>query len=200
MKATINRLFAALMIPASIGLMPLCAIAHVQAKESIKTRSSLTSIYTDFARQCRTLQKPTDRNLTLLRACPGVAGYRFVLEWDDDVLTITMVTPKGKKIDRGLGETFINSKPYADLKGKAEWRIVRDHGTVVPVGLIVRVEPMDDRSTSERSFLAVARSRTRKSVLPTKFLRAPTKTPQRDKPPIWLPANPVSRLPTNGTL
>ena len=132
------------------------ASASRQSKK-IPTASSLTSIYTDFAKQCRTLEEPTEHNLTLLRRCPGVAGYKFLLEWDDDVLTITMVNPRGKKFDLGLREMFTNVKPYADLRAKAEWRVKREHGTVIPVALIVRVDPMNDVSTKDRPFLAVAK-------------------------------------------
>ena len=119
--------------------------------------SSLFSIYTDFGKQCRTLQEPTDNNLTLLRRCPGVAGYKFLLQWDDDVLTVTMVNPGGRKFDLGLREAFTNVKPYADLRAKAEWRVKTEHGKVVPVALIVRVDPMNDMSTNDRPFLVVAK-------------------------------------------
>ncbi len=120
------------------------------------TQQHLTSVYTDFAK-CRTLQEPSDTNLTLLRRCPGVAGFKVLLQWDDDALTATMVTPKGRKLDLGISELFTQSKPYADLRSKAEWRVKRGHGAVVPVALIVRVDPMNDMSTNDRPFLAVAK-------------------------------------------
>ncbi len=129
-------------------------------QESISKKSQpqqqLTSVYTDYG-NCRTLQKPTDTVLTLLRRCPGVAGFRLLLEWDDDALTATMVTPKGREFDLGMSELFTKSKPYADLTMKAEWRVKRERGTVVPVALIVRVAPMNDYSTNDRPFLAVAK-------------------------------------------
>jgi hypothetical protein len=130
------------------------------SQESISSKAlsqqHLTSVYTDFAK-CRTLQEPTDTNLTLLRRCPGVAGFKLLLQWDDDALTATMVTPKGRKFDLGINELFTQSKPYADLKAKAEWRVKRERGIVVPVALILRVEPMNDMSTNDRPFLAVAK-------------------------------------------
>lgn len=146
--------------------LPFSAAARVTSQElnlasasaqGQKPSSSLSSIYTDLAKQCRTLQKPTDNNLTLLRRCPGVAGYKFLLQWDDDVLTITMVNPTGRRFDLGLSEAFTNVKPYADLRAKAEWRVKTEHGKVVPVALIVRVDPMNDASTIDRPFLAVAK-------------------------------------------
>jgi hypothetical protein len=158
MKTTGNRLIETLMTSILLAVtMPFSAAARITSPEldlastwrqSKKTPTALsfTSIYTDFAKQCRTLEEPTDHNLTLLRRCPGVAGYKFLLEWDDDALTISMVNPRGKKFDLGLREMFTDVKPYADLRAKAEWRVKREHGTVVPVALIVRVDPMNDMS------------------------------------------------------
>ncbi len=169
MKTTGSRLVETLMASILLAVtLPFSAAARIGSQEldlasasrqskKIPTASSLTSIYTDFAKQCRTLEEPTEHNLTLLRRCPGVAGYKFLLEWDDDALTITMVNPRGKKFDLGLREMFTNVKPYADLRAKAEWRVKREHGTVIPVALIVRVDPMNDMSTRDRPFLAVAK-------------------------------------------
>ena len=169
MKTTGSRFVETLMASILLAVtLPFSAAARIGSQEldlasasrqskKIPTASSLTSIYTDFAKQCRTLEEPTEHNLTLLRRCPGVAGYKFLLEWDDDALTITMVNPTGKKFDLGLREMFTNVKPYADLRAKAEWRVKREHGTVIPVALIVRVDPMNDMSTNDRPFLAVAK-------------------------------------------
>ena len=169
MKTTGSRFVETLMASILLAVtLPFSAAARIGSQEldlasasrqskKIPTASSLTSIYTDFAKQCRTLEEPTEHNLTLLRRCPGVAGYKFLLQWDDDALTITMVNPTGKKFDLGLREMFTNVKPYADLRAKAEWRVKREHGTVIPVALIVRVDPMNDMSTNDRPFLAVAK-------------------------------------------
>jgi hypothetical protein len=164
-KRLVETLMASILLAVTL---PFSAAARITSPEldpasasrqskKIPTASSLISIYTDFAKQCRTLEEPTEHNLTLLRRCPGVAGYKFLLEWDDDALTITMVNPIGKKFDLGLSEMFTDVKPYADLRAKAEWRVKREHGTVVPVALIVRVDPMNDMSTRDRPFLAVAK-------------------------------------------
>ena len=169
MKTTGSRFVETLMASILLAVtLPFSAAARIGSQEldlasasrqskKIPTASSLTSIYTDFAKQCRTLEEPTEHNLTLLRRCPGVAGYKFLLQWDDDALTITMVNPRGKKFDLGLREMFTDVKPYADLRAKAEWRVKREHGTVIPVALIVRVDPMNDMSTNDRPFLAVAK-------------------------------------------
>jgi hypothetical protein len=169
MKTIRNRVAVTLILSILLAAMlPFSATARItsqksdlasESRQSAKTAtaSSLSSIYTDFAKGCRTLEEPTDRNLTLLRRCTGVAGYKFLLQWDDDALTITMVDPIGRKFDVGLSELFTNVKPYADLRAKAEWRVKREHGTAVPVALIVRVDPMNDMSTHDRPFLAVAK-------------------------------------------
>jgi hypothetical protein len=117
----------------------------------------LTSIYIDLHKQCRTLQEPTDTNLTLLWRCAGVADHKLLLEWDDGALTAKIVTPRGRKFDLGMSELFTEHKPYVDLGSKTEWRVKQEHGTVVPVALIVRVDPSIDLFTHEPSFLAVAK-------------------------------------------
>src|SRR5947207_1232443 len=106
MKTTGSRLVETLMASILLAVtLPFSAAARIGSQEldlasasrqskKIPTASSLTSIYTNFAKQCRTLEEPTEHNLTLLRRCPGVAGYKFLLEWDDDALTITMVNPR----------------------------------------------------------------------------------------------------------
>jgi len=121
------------------------------------TEKSLTSIYTDFDKQCRPLQEPTDTDLTLLWRCSGAAGHRLLFEWDDDALTATIITPRGKKFDLGMSELFAEHKAYASLGAKAEWRVKQQHGTVVPVALILRIDPWTDGITHEPSFLAVAK-------------------------------------------
>jgi len=116
------------------------------------TKKSLTSIYTDFDKQCRPLQEPTDTDLTLLWRCSGAAGHKLLFEWDDDAFTATMITPRGKKFDLGLSELFAEHKAYASLGAKAEWRVKQQHGTVVPVAVILRIDPWTDGITHEPSF------------------------------------------------
>lgn len=135
---------------------------------------SLTSIYTDLNKQCRTLEERTESMNGWLKRCSGVAGYKFLLESDDDALSMTMINPQGKKFDVGLNKLSPDSslspyKLYADLGAKVEWRVKREHGAVVPVALIVRVDPWTDGDRHYPTFLAVAKITKREICITNKI-------------------------------
>src|ERR1700730_16437265 len=85
-----------------------------------------------------------------------------------------MVNPSGRKFDLGLRELFTESKLYADLRAKAEWRVKHENGSLVHVALILRVVPMSNMSTHDSPFLAVA-NMTRNEICITEKIAAGAK-------------------------
>ena len=84
--------------------------------------------------------------------CPGTAGYRLILGYDDSRENLTVVAPGGKQSDLELW-TRVGST-FSSLGESVEWRVVG--GT--PVALTVRyvLSGSDDSGTST-SWLVVVK-------------------------------------------
>ncbi|SRR5258708_1946724 len=118
---------------------------------------SLESVYTDLGKQCRTLEKPTATSLTLLRRCPGVGGYKLLVSWDDERVDVTVVNAAGAESDLGFSEHVTGH--FSDPGPRAEWRVKRERGKVVPQALIVRVNAQEDAESSRKitAYLVVSK-------------------------------------------
>lgn len=73
--------------------------------------------------------------------CPGVYGFRLLIHEDDERSSISIVTPEKRIFP--LNYWDVVSRGFSSLGAKAEWRIVRAHGTGTPAALIVRVNTID---------------------------------------------------------
>ena len=88
---------------------------------------------------------------------PGIAGYKLLLEEGDLRQSITVVTPKGKKYPLNYWQVITGG--FSAAGEKAEWRVVKSKGKMVPVALIVRVNAHENPDNVEKttSYLAVAK-------------------------------------------
>ncbi|HEV2913095.1 MAG TPA: hypothetical protein VGX92_07255 [Pyrinomonadaceae bacterium] len=130
---------------------------------------SNTSIYTDIAgNKCRTIKVIRETGEAVQR-CPGVAGYKLEVEDGDARMSISVVAPNGKKSE--LSYWHVITQSFSSLGDKAEWRVRRVRGKVVPVALIVRVHANEDSSNPEKttSYLAVAKITPRKTCVTDKI-------------------------------
>jgi len=92
-----------------------------------------------------------------VQRCPGVAGYRLLIDDDDSRQSITVVTPGGKEFPLDFWNVITRS--FSSVGSKAEWRVQRKNGKPYPIALIVRVNASQDPEHPDRvtSYLAVAK-------------------------------------------
>ena len=119
---------------------------------SVSTES-ITSVYTSLS-NCRLVKVQGDSSK---QACAGVGGYNLQLLYGDARETITVIDAEGKKHPLDLWSVV--SSGFSSVGQKAEWRVTRKNGKVVPIALIVRFNASEnpDDSSKITSYLAVAK-------------------------------------------
>src|SRR4051812_39992818 len=114
---------------------------------------SVTSVYSSLS-GCKLVKSGHDYSTS---ACKGVGGYNLRLEYDDARESITVISPGGKKHPLELWNVI--STGFSSVGKKAEWRVARRNGRLVPTALIVRFDASTnpEDSTKVTSYLAVAK-------------------------------------------
>jgi hypothetical protein len=116
----------------------------------------VTSVYSSLSK-CR---KVASDVISSTHLCGGVGGYKLQREYGDDRESITVISPNGKK--HQLEFWNVISSAFSHVGEKAEWRVTRKNGKVVPIALIVRFTASEysgdtPKPTSLISYLAVAK-------------------------------------------
>lgn len=75
------------------------------------------------------------------RQCTGVAGYKLLVHDEDGRTSIDVVPPARRTLPLNFWDVVSNG--YSSVGRKAEWHMVRRHGRLVPVGLVIRVDTVD---------------------------------------------------------
>ena len=138
---------------------PLLVIFMTLALVAVASAQALQSLYTDLGeKKCKTLEVNNEGAGYSIQQCPGVAGYKIIIEEGDLRQTIKVVRPNGSKHDLGLAMT-IGGGGFSHVGPRAEWRVKTQSGKTVPVALIVRfnVSENAEDATKETSYLAVAK-------------------------------------------
>jgi hypothetical protein len=133
------------------GLFALLTVALSASAQSPQ------SVYSDIsAKACKTISVDKESESSVQR-CPGLAGYHLLVEDGDLRSSITVVAPNGKKHE--LNYWSVVTRAFSSLGQKAEWRVVKKQGKVIPIALIVRVNSSEDGETPNAiiSYLAVAK-------------------------------------------
>ena len=115
---------------------------------------SNTSVYTSLTgRQCKTLKSTSAEGGSYEGQCPGVAGYKLLVQEGDLRQNIVVITPSGKKQSLELWNVVGSS--FSSLGEKAEWRMKGGS----PAALIVRYNVANPEDSTKRgtSWLAVVR-------------------------------------------
>jgi hypothetical protein len=115
---------------------------------------SNTSVYTNLTgRQCKTLKSTSAQGGSFEAQCPGVAGYKLLVQEGDLRQNIVVIAPTGKQQSLELWNVVGSS--FSSLGEKAEWRMKGGS----PVALIVRynVANPEDSTKKGTSWLAVVR-------------------------------------------
>jgi hypothetical protein len=138
-------------------LIPAVALLFILAGEPGAYAQSNQSVYTNLrGKSCRTIRATSAGAGSYVGICPGVAGYKLQVEEGDIRQNIQVITPRGQKSSLELW-TVVGSS-FSSLGEKAEWRISRRSGRLVPVALIVRYNLSNpEDSTKSTSYLVVAK-------------------------------------------
>jgi hypothetical protein len=130
----------------------------------------ITSVYTSLS-GCKLVKTGHDWSV---QACRGVGGYNLQLEYDDSRESITVYSPDRKKHPLELWQVI--SSGFSSVGQKAEWRVSKTNGKVVPTALIVRFNASENPEDSSKvtSYLVVAKITPQKICVTDKI--APSST------------------------
>ena len=114
---------------------------------------SITSAYSSLS-GCKLVTTGHDSST---QACTGVGGYNLRLEYGDARESITVISPNGHKYPLSFDQVI--SHGFSSVGKKAEWRVARKNGKLLPVALIVRFDASENPadSTKVTSYLVVAK-------------------------------------------
>jgi hypothetical protein len=137
----------------SIKRFLVIALTAVFALVVTASADSVTSVYSSLYK-CKLVKVGHDYST---QACLGVGGYNLRLEYDDARESITVISPNGRKHPLNFGEVI--SSGFSSVGQKAEWRVTKRNGKLVPIGLIVRFNASENPEDSSKvtSYLAVAK-------------------------------------------
>lgn len=154
-----------------------------------------TSVYSSLSK-CR---KVASDVISSTHLCGGVGGYKLQREEGDGRESITVISPAGQK--HQLEFWNVISSAFSHVGERAEWRVARKNGRVVPVALIVRFTSSENSSgdnpkpTSLISYLAVTKITQQKICVTAKIAQSKTANEEArraadasaDKPCLELP-------------
>ncbi|NHZ61136.1 hypothetical protein [Massilia genomosp. 1] len=120
----------------------------------------MDSVYTNL--EGRACKKTILEEITgaAILDCPGVGGFTLHVFSDDDRSTVNIVSAEKKVFE--LRYSDVVTEGFSWLGKKAEWRVTRHDGKIVPAALIVRVNGTDQtdlRHPKRVPLLAVAQIR-----------------------------------------
>ena len=123
---------------------------------AIASAQSVQSVYTELSgKRCRTLERDDASAGYLKEQCAGIAGYKVRVISQDDRQTLAIVKPDGSEHELDLG--YIGGGGFSSLGEKAEWRVRKQNGKLVPVALIVRFNVNVGGEEKITSYLAVSK-------------------------------------------
>lgn len=135
-------------LPLILILLAPCVAATAQGIQSVYTTLRVGN--------CKTLE---DHETYLIMECPGVAGYKLLVEAHDQNEMLTVVKPDGSKHE--LNVSLIGRGGYPAIGTRAEWRVRREKGKLVPIALIVRMNMSEyvggEQSRRDVAYLAISK-------------------------------------------
>lgn len=178
-----RKLVHPLMILVALGILFGCATVSFGQNDRDSDRNHatlvpapagpITSVYSSLS-NCK---KVASDVISSTHLCGGVGGYKLQREGSDDRESITVISPNGKK--HQLEFWNVISSAFSHVGEKAEWRVTRKNGKMVPIALIVRFTSSEysgdtSKPTSLISYLAVAKITPQKICVTDKI--APSNT------------------------
>jgi hypothetical protein len=89
--------------------------------------------------------------------CSGIASYDLPILYDDDRISINVISPGGNEYPRNYWEVISNN--FTGHGTRAEWRVANEDGKQVPKAFIVQGDAFENPDNPEEftSYLAVAK-------------------------------------------
>lgn len=111
------------------------------ASAAASAGTGMQSVYTSLeGKSCKkVIDDKTTGAFTL--HCPGSAGFALQVLDDDERSSVNLVGPDKKVYELNYWEVVTGG--FSTLGKKAEWRLARIDGKMVPAALIVRVNSVD---------------------------------------------------------
>jgi hypothetical protein len=137
---------------------------------NVLAAAPITSVYSSLS-GCKLVKTGRDWSV---QACRGVGGYNIQLEYDDSRESITVYSPDRQAHPLDLWQVI--STGFSSVGQKAEWRVTKKNGQLVPVALIVRFNASENPEDSSKvtSYLVVAKITPQKICVTDKI--APSST------------------------
>jgi hypothetical protein len=137
----------------------LLLILTLLASGVVASAQGVQSVYTNLSgKNCRVIEEDEESAGYELARCRGVAGYQLEVASQDLRQGVAVVSPDGKKHELNLG--YIGGGAFSFLGDKAEWRVKRVKGKLVPIALIMRfstAQMQDDGSSKDVPHLTVTK-------------------------------------------
>lgn len=143
--------------PLAIAVLLLSfVLPREQPSRATAAADGIDSVYTDIAGAACAIIAVDEEAGAMTQRCPGIAGYALLVEDDDARMSITVVAPNGEQHPLDFWQVVTTA--FSTLGEKAEWRVKRQNGEVVPIALIVRVNANEGGDPDvTTSYLAVAK-------------------------------------------
>lgn len=144
-------------MPTRYFLLLMCCLVLVSAVTA--SAQGVQSIYTNVnGKRCVTVEEDAEAAGYMVQRCPGVAGYKLRIDSQDLRQGIAIIKPDRSEHELNFGT--IGGGAFSFLGNKAEWRVKRQRGRIVPIALIVRfsvAQQMDDGTSKDIPHLTVTK-------------------------------------------
>ncbi len=120
------------------------------------TAAKIETVYVDLTgNKCKTTDSNEEEGWSV-QLCEGVGGYKLEVTDGDLRQTINVIAPNGKKSELDFQANV--SGAFSAIGDKAEWRVEKKDGKVVPIAMIVRLNANDKKDeTKTNSYLVVSK-------------------------------------------
>jgi hypothetical protein len=116
----------------------LILVLILLASGVVASAQGVQSIYTKLnGKQCKIIEEDEESAGYMLERCPGVAGYKLHVRSQDLRQGVSVIKPDGSEHELNLG--YIGGGGFSFIGDKAEWRVRRERGKLVPIALILRI-------------------------------------------------------------
>lgn len=139
--------------------LPLLVTSLILMASATASAQAIQSVYTDLnQKKCKTIHVDPGPGESSTQQCPGIAGYKLLVHEGDLRQSITVVKPDGSKHDLDFWSK-VGSGGFSYVGPRAEWRVKRQKGKIVPIALIVRYEVSEasDNPNKKTSYLTVTK-------------------------------------------
>jgi hypothetical protein len=141
----------------AVEVAPVGSVPAAGPSPCLPAGEAATSVFTELGGSACVLVSKEPTTGATSRRCPGVGGMKLLVHDDDERMSITVVTEDRK--EHPLDYWHVVTPAFSQLGERAEWRVVKLRGKIVPIALIARVTSTSDADGKpvSKSYLAVSK-------------------------------------------